>query len=364
MIAFLNLQATFNECAQELQNAFNRVMSSGHYLLSKELTMFEESFAHYCEVNYCAGVANGLDALELLLSAYDIGPGDEVIVPANTFIATWIAVQNIGATIVPVEPDIMTYNIDPKLIEASITKKTKAIIPVHLYGQPCDMDPIISIAEKYNLIVIEDAAQAHGALYKNRKVGSFGHAAAFSFYPGKNLGAFADGGAITTNDQAIWEKVKCLRNYGSEKKYQHDNMGKNSRLSELQAAFLLIKLKKLDEWNQRRQARAEQYLSGLSSNEALVLPNVPLWAKPVWHVFVIRHPERDQLQKQLFDAEIGTLIHYPIPPHKQKAFSQMNRLNLPISEQIHREVLSLPIGPHLSAEETNKVIQKIQEYTS
>lgn len=358
-VPFLDLKATYLELQSELDNAYTNVMQSGYYLLGKELEAFEQEFAEYCTTTHCVGCGNGLEAIELLLKAYGIGEGDEVIVPSNTYIATWLAVSYVGAKPVPVEPILETYNIDPGLIEAAITPKTKAIIPVHLYGQPVDMDPIMAIAKKHNLVVIEDAAQAHGALYKGKKVGSLGHAAAFSFYPGKNLGAYGDAGAITTNDKNIAEKVKVLRNYGSQKKYFNEVQGVNSRLDELQAAFLRVKLKKLDEWNARRKVVAQLYLEGLKNEKSIVLPRVPDWADPAWHLFVVRHAHRDALQEKLNKKGIQTLIHYPLPPHKQAAYAEMNHLSFPISEKIHQEVLSLPIGPHLSHEEAQQVIEGI-----
>lgn len=359
MIKFLDLQATYQEIKPDLDQAYKRVMGSGWYIMGQELEAFEAEFATYCGTKYCVGVGNGLEALQLLLKAYDVGPGDEVIVPSNTYIATWLAVSYVGATPVPVEPLLETCNINPGLIEKAITPKTKAIIPVHLYGQPVDMDPIMNIAEQYNLVVIEDAAQAHGALYKGRKVGSLGHAAGFSFYPGKNLGAFGDGGAITINDPLVAEKVKVLRNYGSHKKYYNDVKGVNSRLDELQAAFLRVKLAKLDEWNNRRKVLAEAYLEKLNGIKNLVLPSVPEWADPVWHLFVVRSQQRAELQAKLEKAEIQTMVHYPVPPHKQQAYQEMNNLSFPHSEKIHREVLSLPMGPHLSKQEVELVSQQI-----
>jgi dTDP-4-amino-4,6-dideoxygalactose transaminase len=336
-------------------------MSSGWYLIGSELENFEQEFATYCDTKYCAGVGNGLQALELILKAYDIGDGDEVIVPSNTYIATWLAVSYVGAKVVPVEPDLRTYNIDPASIENKITSKTKAIISVHLYGQTCDMDPIMEIAKKHNLVVIEDAAQAQGARYKGRKAGGLGNAAGFSFYPGKNLGAFGDAGAITTNDKVIADKVKVLRNYGSQKKYFNEVKGINSRLDELQAAFLRVKLKKLDEWNDRRKKIANNYLEALKNITDINLPFVPTWVEPIWHLFVIRHENRGLLQETLNARNIQTLIHYPLSPHKQQAYSDMNGLNFSISEKIHREVLSLPIGPHVSVEDVRNVILAVSD---
>lgn len=349
MIKFLDLKATYDELKEDLDKAYHRVMNSGWYLLGNELESFENAFANYCTTKYSVGLGNGLEALELLLRAYDVGMDHEVIVPSNTYIATWLAVSYVGAKIVPIEPDERTYNIDPNLIEEKITSKTKAIIPVHLYGQPCDMDEIMKIANKHNLVVIEDAAQAHGALYKGKKVGSLGHAAAFSFYPGKNLGAFGDAGAITTNDQLIAEKVKILRNYGSQKKYYNEVKGVNSRLDELQAAFLKVKLEKLDEWNDRRRIIAKLYTDRLASVGSIRLPYAPDYVNPVWHVFAIVTKKRKELQEKLGSLGVQTMIHYPTPPHFQEAYQEMNNMNFPLSEKIHNEVLSLPIGPHLSA---------------
>lgn len=365
-VPFLELRPTYDELKPEFDAAYQRVMDSGWYLLGQELTAFETEFAAYCEAKYCIGVANGLDALHLIVRAYGIGVGDEVIVPSNTFIATWLAVSYAGATPVPVEPDVRTYNLDPNLVEAAITPRTRAIMPVHLYGQPADMDPINEIARKHGLKVIEDGAQAQGARYRGRRTGSLGDAAGHSFYPGKNLGAFADAGAVTTNDPELADRVRILRNYGSRQKYHYEMQGINSRLDELQAAFLRVKLRHLDDWNARRRKIAELYLSQLSTlnpqphppsggsapASGLVLPHVPSWAEPVWHLFVVRHPQRDALQKHLADAGIGTLIHYPVPPHLSGAYADLrpptsDRWRLPVAEQMATTVLSFPIGPHL-----------------
>jgi dTDP-4-amino-4,6-dideoxygalactose transaminase len=345
-ILFQDLKASYLELQEELDEAYKRVMNSGWYLLGEELIAFEEEFARYCGVKYCIGVGNGLEALELILRGYDIGQNDEVIVPANTYIATWLAVTYVGAKVVPVEPDIRTYNINPSLIEQAITEKTKAIIPVHLYGQPAEMEPINKIAKKYNLKVIEDSAQAHGAVYKGIKTGALGDASGFSFYPGKNLGAFGDAGAITTNDPILAEKAKMLRNYGSKIKYVNEFAGVNSRLDEFQAAVLRVKLKHLDEWNNRRRNIAKIYLEKLKNNN-IVLPYVGNNCRSVWHLFAIRTSHRDDFQKKLLENGIQTLIHYPIPPHKQKAYNYMNNLSYSISEKIHNEIISLPIGPHM-----------------
>ncbi|HNY51294.1 MAG TPA: DegT/DnrJ/EryC1/StrS family aminotransferase [Smithella sp.] len=358
-IPFLDLKALYLEIKDELDAAYRRVMESGWYILGREVEAFEKEFAQYCGVKHCIGVGNGLEALHLIIRAMGIGPGDEVIVPANTYIATWLAVTYAGATPVPVEPDERTYNMDSNRIEKAVTPRTRAILPVHLYGQPADMEPIMEIAKKYNLKVIEDAAQAHGARYKGKRTGGLGDAAGFSFYPGKNLGAFGDGGAVTTNDDDLADRISVLRNYGSHKKYYNECKGFNSRLDELQAAFLRVKLKKLDEWNSRRQRIADVYLKELKGIEQIVLPYVPRWAEPVWHLFIIRSPKRDALQKHLEQNGIQTMIHYPVPPHKQQAYVEMNHLNLPITERIHQEVLSLPMGPTLSNEETKKIIDTI-----
>ena len=346
------------ELKAEIDAAFQRVMVSGWYIQGDELRAFESEFSDYCDVKYCVGVGNGLDALHLILRAMDIGAGDEVIVPSNTFIATWLAVSYAGATPVPVEPDEATYNIDPNRIEAAITEKTKAIMPVHLYGQPADMEPILAIADKYQLKVIEDAAQAHGARYKGKRTGELGEAAGFSFYPGKNLGAFGDGGAVTTNDSTIAERVRQLRNYGSQVKYAHDVQGFNSRLDELQAAFLRVKLRHLDEWNARRLEIVDCYRRCLAGSKVL-LPVIPVGFESVFHLFIIRTIKRDDLQVGLKAVGIETLIHYPTPPHKQGAYSSMQDLNLPIAERMSHEVLSLPMGPHLSSAMVEEISQHI-----
>lgn len=358
-VPFLDLKAAYTELKQELDEAYFRVLNSGWYITGRELQQFEEEFANYCGVGFCVGVGNGLEALELILRGYNIGSGDEVIVPSNTFIATWLAVTNTGAHVVPVEPDEKTFNINPHLIEQAITPKTKAIIAVHLYGQAADMDLINAIAKKYNVKVIEDAAQAQGARYKNKCGGSLGDAAGFSFYPTKNLGAIGDAGAITTNDRELAEKIKLLRNYGSQQKYIHQTLGKNSRLDELQAAFLRVKLKHLDEWNARRSQLAKYYLDLLKEAKTIELPTMQSDCKHVWYSFVIRSKSRDKLQAHLREQGIETIIHYPIPPHRQKAYFEMNRLNYPISETMHNEVLSLPLGPHLSIEQLHYTVEQL-----
>jgi dTDP-4-amino-4,6-dideoxygalactose transaminase len=359
-VPFLELKPAYDELRVELDAAYHRVMDSGWYLLGNEIESFEAGFAGYCEAKHCVAVGNGLDALHLILRAYDIGAGDEVIVPTNTFIATWLAVSYAGATPVPVEPDPRTFNLDPRRIESAITPKTKAIMPVHLCGQPADMDPILSIGRKHGLKVVEDNAQAQGARYKGRRTGSLGDAAGNSFYPGKNLGAFSDAGAVTTNDGELAARIRALRNYGSKKKYHYDEKGFNSRLDELQAAFLSVKLGKLDEWNARRRNVAARYLAELGGTPGLTLPFVPEWAEPVWHLFVVRHPQRDALQQELAAADIGTLIHYPVPPHLSGAYAdgKWSRGDFPIAEALSESILSLPMGPHLSRGQIDQVVGK------
>jgi dTDP-4-amino-4,6-dideoxygalactose transaminase len=358
LVPFLDLGRLHQSIREPLDEAYHRVVDSGWFIMGPELEAFEAEFAQYCEVKHCIGVGNGLEALHLLLRAYGIGPGDEVIVPSNTFIATWLAVTECGAIPVPVEPDIDTHNIDPALIAAAITSRTRAIMPVHLYGQPADMDSINALAAKHGLIVIEDAAQAQGARYKGRRVGSLGHAAATSFYPGKNLGALGDGGAVLTNDDAIAEKVKQLRNYGSKVKYQHDLAGYNSRLDEMQAAFLRAKLAVLDEWNARRREIAMQY-SKLLAEADIGLPLVPEYAEPVWHLYVIRSKQRDALKAHLEQHRISTVIHYPIPPHRQACYQAYLGENLPVAELLAEEVLSLPMSPAMSDDEVAFVARTI-----
>jgi dTDP-4-amino-4,6-dideoxygalactose transaminase len=362
-IPFLDLKSSYMELHEEMDEAFHRVMASGWYILGNELEAFELEFAAYCEAKHCVGVGNGLEALHLILRAMGIGPGDEVIVPANTYIATWLAVSYTGAVPVPVEPDERSYNLDPLRIEQAITERTKVILPVHLYGQPADMDPILEIAKRHGLKVVEDAAQAHGSRYKGRRVGSLGDAAGFSFYPGKNLGAFGDGGAIVTNDWEVAEKVRLLRNYGSSVKYRNEVKGVNSRLDELQAAFLRVKLRYLDDWNQRRKQISDLYCDSLVGLP-LVLQHVPHRTEPVWHLYVIRSPGRDALQQHLIQSGIGTLIHYPVPPHLQPAYSELaySAGTFPVSEKMSREVLSLPMGPHIKEEEVRQIIAAIKKW--
>ncbi len=361
-VPFLDLKAPYLELKEEIDAAYQRVMESGWYILGREVEVFEEEFAAYCETKYCVGVGNGLESLHLILRAMEIGSGDEVIVPANTYIATWLAVSYAGAIPIPVEPDINTYNIDPDKIEVAITPRTKAIIAVHLYGQPADMDSINEIARRHNIRVIEDAAQAHGARYKGHRVGSLGDAAGFSFYPGKNLGAFGDGGAVTTSDANLADKICLLHNYGSRVKYENEVKGFNSRLDELQAAFLRVKLAKLDEWNERRKQVAQFYLERLSETTDLKLPYIPEWAESVWHLFVVSNFQRNRLKSHLDMFGIGSLVHYPIPPHLSNAYNAKAEKcwesgHYPITEEISNRVLSLPIYPHLSQIELQKIVE-------
>lgn len=362
-IPFLDVGATYRELKDELDAAFRRVMESGAYILGAEVEAFEEEWARYCGTAHCVGVGNGLEALHLVLRAWDIGAGDQVIVPSNTYIATWLAVSYAGATPVPVEPDPRTYNLDPARLEAALSPKTRAILPVHLYGQPADMDPIVEVARRHGLKVLEDAAQAHGARYRGRQAGSLGDAAGWSFYPGKNLGAFGDAGAVTTDDADLADRLRVLRNYGSRVKYHNEVKGFNSRLDPLHAAFLRVKLRRLDEWNARRTRLATCYLEQLAGVASLSLPRVPDWAEPCWHLFVVRHPRRDELQARLSEAGVGTLIHYPVPPHCTRAYEEMGcgAGRYPVAEMLAGTVLSLPIGPHLTAEAVGAVAAAVAE---
>lgn len=364
-VPFLDLGAAYHELRDELDSAYRRVMSSGHFILGPELESFEKEFAAYCGVRHCIGVGNGLDALHLILRALDIGFGDEVIVPAHTFIATWLAVTYSGAAPVPVDIDEETLNISPKHIEKAITYRTRAIMPVHLYGQCADMDAIDDGARQYGLHVVEDAAQAHGTRYKGRRAGGLGVAAGFSFYPAKNLGAFGDGGAVTTDSDALAQRVRSLRNYGSQMKYHHECQGYNTRLDELQAAFLRVRLRKLDEWNERRNAIADLYTRSLEGT-AIRTPSVASRSEPVWHQYVVRCAKRDLLQQHLAASGIETLIHYPTPPHLQGAYSDLNlpEGNFPVSERAAREVLSLPIGPHLEIGTASHVVRAVKDFCS
>ncbi len=359
-VPFLDLGAAYTELKTEIETAVLASLRTGWYIGGQEVEAFEHEFAAYTETCHCVAVANGLDALHLALRAMDIGTGDEVIVPSHTFIATWLAVSQCGATPVPVEPLESTFNIDPDRIEAAITPRTKAIIPVHLYGQPADLDPIVALAHKHGLRVLEDAAQAHGARYNGKRIGGHGDVVAWSFYPGKNLGALGDAGAVTTNDPDIADCMRVLRNYGSRVRYVNVAQGYNSRLDPVQAAVLRIKLKALDAWNARREEIVMRYTAALAETD-LVLPTVPMWAKPVWHLYVVQCLRRDTLQKTLSDAGIGTLIHYPTPPHLQQAYADGGYVKgqFPIAEKLASQVLSLPIGPQLEDSGVDAVIDAL-----
>mgnify|MGYP000878484707 CR=1 FL=1 len=362
-IPFLNFGPMHSEIESEMTEKFLEVYHSNWFILGEQVENFEREFADYCGVKYCVGVGNGLESLTLILKAYCIGTGDEVIVPSNTYIATSLAISNVGANPIFVEPDIRTYNINPEIIEKYITNKTKAIMAVNLYGQTADLDEINNIAKKYNLKVIEDSAQAHGSLYKGRKAGSLGDASGFSFYPSKNLGALGDAGAVTTNDEKLADKIKVLRNYGSDRKYHNLYRGYNSRLDELQAGFLGTKLKYLDKWNNERKRIAGIYLSNIQ-NSKIILPYVPNYAEPIWHVFIVRTGERNRLQEYLKEKGIGTLIHYPIPMHLQPAYGDLGFKigDFPIAEKIANEVLSIPMWYGMKDEEIQYVIDKINAW--
>lgn len=359
-IPFLDLGAAYRELKTDIDTAIQRVLDSGWYILGPEVTAFEKAWAEYCGAQHAVGLGNGLDALVIALRALGVGPGDEVIVPSNTYIATWLAVTAVGARIVPVEPDLATHNIDTQKVAAAITGKTKVLLPVHLYGQPADLDPLLSLAKAHGLYVVEDGAQAHGARYKGQRIGAHGDIVCWSFYPGKNLGALGDGGAITTNNADLAEKVRIIANYGSKQKYVNEIAGTNSRLDPLQAAVLNVKLGALDEWTERRSAIAAHYLTELANTD-LILPYVPEWASPVWHLFVVRSKDRPGLIEKLSQAGIGSLIHYPIPPHMQNAYQSMRYepSDLPVAQEISTEVISLPIGPHLY--DAGKVVAAIKD---
>ncbi|MDD2888667.1 MAG: DegT/DnrJ/EryC1/StrS family aminotransferase [Aliarcobacter sp.] len=365
MISFLDLKGLNSQYKAELIEACTKVIDSGWYIQGNECKEFDIEFAKYCGSKYAIGVANGLDALILIFRAYkELGlmqDGDEVIVPSNTYIASILAISQNNLVPVLVEPDINTYLIDPTKIEEKITSKTKAILPVHLYGQTCEMDKINEIAKKHNLKVIEDSAQSHGAYYKDKRSGNLGDASGFSFYPGKNLGALGDGGAVTTDDEQLANAIKALANYGSHKKYENLYKGVNSRLDEIQAAMLRVKLKYLDNEVEKRREIANYYLQNIK-NENIILPTVRTEDNHVWHLFVIRTNKRDELQKYLLDNGIQTLIHYPIPPHKQNAYKEWNDENYPISEQIHNEVMSLPISGVQSLEDTMKIVYLLNNF--
>jgi dTDP-4-amino-4,6-dideoxygalactose transaminase len=364
MISFLDLKDGYLELSAEIDAAVHRVVSSGWYIGGPEVAAFEAEFAGYVGAAHCVGTGNGLDALVLALRACDIGAGDEVIVPSHTFIATWLAVSAVGATVVPVEPDLATSNIDANRIADVITPRTRAIMPVHLYGQPADLDAVLAVAKAHDLRVIEDAAQCHGARYKELRIGAHGDIVCWSFYPGKNLGALGDGGAVTTNNADLAARVRRLGNYGSDQKYVNTERGTNSRLDPIQAAVLRVKLDVLDEWTERRRRVAAHYQVGLADAK-VTLPQVPQWADPVWHLYVLRSADRDALQKHLGKAGIGSLSHYPIAPHMQDAYADLGWSPdaLPLARQLADEVLSLPMSPHISEAEVDQVIEAVRKFS-
>jgi len=362
MVKFLDLQAVNAPYRQEIDRAIASVLDSGWYLLGNANQLFEQSFSNFCGVRGTTGVANGLDALNLIIKGYGFGPGDEIILPANTYIASVLAISQNGCTPVLVEPDIETFNLNADLIEEKITPRTKAILVVHLYGRAMSMEKVWKLADQYKLKIIEDSAQAHGAIYQGRRTGNLGDASGFSFYPGKNLGCLGDGGAVTSNDQSLVEKIRALRNYGSYEKYINSYKGQNSRLDEIQAAVLSVKLKGLDFDNNRRRDIAGRYLREIN-NPQITLPKEPKDPQEhVWHLFVVSTHRRDALQKFLLERSIHTLIHYPIPPHKQMAYEELGGLSLPLTEKIHKEVLSLPISPVMSADEVTLVIDAVNSF--
>lgn len=362
-VPFLDLDALHAIIRPELDAAWQRVMRGGQFIMGDELAAFEAEFARYCEAQHCIGVGNGLDALTLILRALGIGPGDEVIVPSKTFVATWLAVSEAGAVPVPVEPEAGGFTIDPNAVEARITPRTRAIMPVHLYGHPADMTALADIARRHALALIEDAAQAHGARHRGRRAGSFGTAAGFSFYPGKNLGALGDGGAVVTSDPALAERVRRLRNYGSSRKYVHEEQGVNSRLDELQAALLRVKLRHLDNWNAARRAAVARYREALAGAD-VVLPVEAPHAESVWHLFVIRSRARDALQSHLAARGVSSVIHYPVPPHLQGAYRDAGwgQGALPLAERLAAEVLSLPMGPTLTPAQIEAVATAVRSF--
>lgn len=361
MIKFLDLKKLNERFEPEFEDKFNNLLKSGTYLLGNENANFLNKFAQFCGTKFAVGVGNGYDAIKLILKAYNFVEGDEIIVPANTFIATILAVSEVGCKPVLVEPDIDIYNINPDLIEEKITTKTKAIIAVHLYGQTAEMDKIQQLAKKHKLKVIEDSAQAHGAIYNGKRVGNLGDASAFSFYPSKNLGCLGDGGAVTTNDEELYHKIIALANYGSDKKYHHIYKGVNSRLDELQAGILDVKLKHLDSDNVKRREIAKFYLENIK-NDKIILPKVHNENSHVWHIFAIRTSNRDALKSFFEERGIQTLIHYPIPSHKQGAYTEFVKISYPVTEEIHKTILSLPISPVMTKEEVKSVVEAINEY--
>lgn len=359
---FLDMAAPYLELKEELDAAYERFMSSGWYVLGPEVDNFEKMWADYCGTKYCVGVSNGLDALCLGLEAGGVRPGDEVIVPSNTYIATWLAISQVGAIPVPVEPDWNTYNLDPQRIEAAITSKTTAIAVVHLYGMPTDMDPVMEIAERHHFFVLEDNAQSQGAIYKGRRTGHLGHAAAFSFYPAKNIGAFGEAGCVTTDDSAIADRICVLRNYGSRIKYHNEVKGYNRRIDALQAAFLAVKTPHLDDWNAHRRKIAGIYMEELVGVDGIALPPYGL-EESVWHQFIVRLHDRDKVQMRLREKGIPTMIHYPIPPHLSEAYADMGfrRGDFPIAEEMADTFLSLPIGPHMSLNDAQLVARSLND---
>jgi dTDP-4-amino-4,6-dideoxygalactose transaminase len=363
-IPFLDVGESYTELRDELDAAYKRVMEAGSFILGPEVDAFEHEFAQYCGARNTIGVGNGLDALEFALRAFELGPGDEVIVPSNTYIATWLAISNVGARPVPVEPVLATGNIDPDRVAAAITSRTRALLAVDLYGQPAEMTRITAIAKRHGLVTVEDAAQSHGATVDHRPVGSLADATAWSFYPTKNLGAFGDAGAVTTNDDVLADRIRLLRNYGSRVKYYNEIRGRNSRLDPLQAAVLRVKLRYLDEWNGRRRRLAARYIDALTECDTLELPNVADGVSHVWHVFTVRTRERDRFQTHLRERGVETLIHYPVPPHLSGAYADAGytRGAFPLAERIADTILSLPIGPQLSQEDQDRVIDSVQAW--
>lgn len=361
MIKFLDLKKINNRYREEIDSRIKDILDKGWYLQGEENENFTKNFANFCGTKFALGVANGLDALNLIIKAYGFGNGDEIIVPANTYIATILAISENGCIPILVEPDIKTYNINPDSIEEKITTKTKAIMVVHLYGQAVQMEKIWKIAKKYNLKIIEDSAQAHGAIYQENRTGNLGDASGFSFYPGKNLGCMGDGGAVTTNDEELFNKIKAIANYGSDRKYHHIYKGVNSRLDEIQAAVLDIKLKHLDSDNNKRREISKYYRENIK-NSKIILPDTYDEKSHVWHIFAVRTQNRDEFQKYLTEKGIQTIIHYPTPPHKQGAYKEWNNLSFPITEEIHNTILSLPISPVMTDSEIEKVVEVVNEF--
>lgn len=361
MIKFLDLKKINNRYREEIDSRIKNILDKGWYLQGEENENFTKNFANFCGTKFALGVANGLDALNLIIKAYGFGNGDEIIVPANTYIATILAISENGCIPILVEPDIKTYNINPDSIEEKITSKTKAIMVVHLYGQAVQMEKIWKIAKKYNLKIIEDSAQAHGAIYQENRTGNLGDASGFSFYPGKNLGCMGDGGAVTTNDEELFNKIKAIANYGSDRKYHHIYKGVNSRLDEIQAAVLDIKLNHLDSDNNKRREISKYYRENIK-NSKIILPETYDKKSHVWHIFAVRTKNRDEFQKYLTEKGIQTIIHYPTPPHKQGAYKEWNNLSFPITEEIHNTILSLPISPVMTDSEIEKVVEVVNEF--